>query len=62
MKPDYEKSINKLIVDIRKAASDLPRGKRNLIHNKCSKLTLTLKKQQKSYGCKTEVHCKTGNL
>ena len=46
MKPKYNETIRKVLMEIKSLSSDLPQGKRNQISNRCDKISLTIKKMK----------------
>ena len=46
MKPKYNETIRKVLMEIKSLSSDLPKGKRNQISNRCDKISSTIKKMK----------------
>ena len=46
MKPKYNETIRKVLLEIKSLSSDLPQGKRNQISNRCDKISATIKKMK----------------
>ena len=46
MKPKYNETIRKVLMEIKSLTSDLPQGKRNQISNRCDKISSTIKKMK----------------
>lgn len=46
MKPKYNETIRKVLMEIKSISSDLPQGKRNQISNRCDKISSTIKKMK----------------
>ena len=44
MKPKYNETIRKVLLEIKSLTSDLPQGKRNQISNRCDKISFILRK------------------
>lgn len=57
MKPKYNETIRKLLLEIKELTKDLPQGRRNKISNRLDKINSTIKKIQ-SYE-RRQVNCKT---
>lgn len=46
MKPKYNETIRKVLLEIKSLTSDLPQGRRNQISNRCDQISLTIKKMK----------------